>query len=170
MGTPTVQGNTSEEGDRGPFEILPIGVIRTPFKTREACPRQGRPSGAEGKVILRRDLLPGLKDVEGYSFLILLSFFDQADRARLQTQTPHGPEIRGVFATRSPNRPNPIGLHIVELLKMEGTHLHVRGVDCLDGTPLIDIKPYVADLDSVPEATGPWREKTDLSASGGGKR
>ena len=169
METQTIQGNSSEEWDRGPLEILPIGVIRTPFKSREACPRQGRPSGAEGEVILRRDLLPGLKDVQGCSFLILLSYFDQADRARLQTQTPQGSEIRGVFATRSPNRPNPIGLHIVELIKMEGTHLHVRGVDCLDGTPLIDIKPYVADLDSVPEARGAWHEKTDVIDSGGEK-
>jgi tRNA-Thr(GGU) m(6)t(6)A37 methyltransferase TsaA len=170
METQTVGGRGFGEETRITFNIHPIGVIRTPFKTREACPHQGRPSGIDGEVILREDLLPALKDLEGCTFLILLSYLDQADRVRLQTKTPFGPEIRGVFATRSSNRPNPIGLHVVELLKMEGNHLHVRGVDCIDGTPLIDIKPYVAHLDSVSEAKVAWHEKTKACGPKGGER
>jgi tRNA-Thr(GGU) m(6)t(6)A37 methyltransferase TsaA len=108
---------------------------------------------------LKRQFLPALKDLDGVSHLYLLTFMHGADRKRLQTVTPHGPEIHGTFATRSPHRPNPIGLNVVELVKIEGRRLHVRGVDCLDGTPVIDIKPYNPDFDVFPRAVVRWFNK-----------
>jgi tRNA-Thr(GGU) m(6)t(6)A37 methyltransferase TsaA len=141
------------------FTIRPIGKILTPFKRHSQCPRQGGPAGVEGEAVLNEDLLPALKDLESCTHIILLSWFHLAERDRLQTKTPDGPEIHGTFATRSHNRPNPIGFHVVELLGIEGNRLRVRGLDCLDGTPLIDIKPYFGKLDSIPEAVVGWREQ-----------
>ncbi len=134
---------------RETFNIHSIGLIRTPFKSLDECPHQGRPAGVDGEVVLDEDMEQALKGLDKYSHIVLLSFFHLADRNKLQTRTPHDPEIRGTFSTRSPNRPNPIALHVVELLGIEGNRLRVRGVDCLDGTPLIDIKPYSADLDAL---------------------
>jgi len=148
------------------FRITPIGIIHTPFKRMDECPHQGRERGAEGEVILDERLLPALKNLEGVTHLFLLTFFHLADRHRLQTVTPHGPEIRGTFATRSPHRPNPIGLTVVEILKINGYRLHVRGVDCLDGTPIIDIKPYVTDIDLFPQAVTGWVKKSKNKGRG----
>jgi tRNA-Thr(GGU) m(6)t(6)A37 methyltransferase TsaA len=125
----------------------------------EECPFQGSKAGATGAIVLKRQFLPALKDLDGVSHLYLLTFMHGADRKRLQTVTPHGPEIHGTFATRSPHRPNPIGLNVVELVKIEGRRLHVRGVDCLDGTPVIDIKPYNPDFDVFPRAVVRWFKK-----------
>jgi tRNA-Thr(GGU) m(6)t(6)A37 methyltransferase TsaA len=144
---------------RKTFRLVPIGVIRSPFKRIEECPFQGSKAGVTGEVVLEKRFLPALKDLDGVSHLYLLTFMHGADRKRLQTVTPYGPEIRGTFATRSPHRPNPIGLMVVELLKIDGCRLRVRGVDCLDSTPLIDIKPYNADIDAFPRANAGWYEK-----------
>ena len=116
-------------------------------------------AGVIGEIVLKRQFLPALKDLEGVSHLYLLTFMHGADRKKLQTVTPHGPEIHGTFATRSPHRPNPIGLNVVELVKIEGRRLHVRGVDCLDGTPVIDIKPYNPDIDAFPRAVVRWSKE-----------
>lgn len=142
------------------FPLIPIGVLRTPFKRAEDCPFQGSRAGVTGEILLKRRFLPGLKDLKDISHLFLLTFMDQACRNRLQTVTPYGPERRGVFATRSPHRPNPIGLSIVELVKVEGQRIFVRGVDALDGTPVIDIKPYNAEIDAYPHAVAGWYEKS----------
>lgn len=125
----------------------------------EECPFQGFMAGVIGEIVLKRQFLPALKDLEGVSHLYLLTFMHGADRKKLQTVTPHGPEIHGTFATRSPHRPNPIGLNVVELVKIEGRRLHVRGVDCLDGTPVIDIKPYNPDIDAFPRAVVRWSKE-----------
>jgi formylmethanofuran dehydrogenase subunit E len=146
------------------FRINPIGIIRTPFKRREECPFQGARAKATGKIVLDKHLQPALKDLDGVTHLFLLTFMDQADRKRLQTITPYGPEIHGTFATRSPNRPNPIGLSVVKLTKIKGCQLYVQGVDCLDGTPVIDIKPYNPDIDAFPHALAGWYEKTKRRA------
>ena len=148
------------------FRVIPIGIIRTPFKRREECPFQGVKAKAIGEIVLDKRLLPALRDLDGVTHLFLLTFMHFADRKRLQTVTPHGPQVRGTFATRSPNRPNPIGLTVVELLGIDGHRLRVRGVDCVDGTPVIDIKPYVAEIDAVPKAVAGWFDRSQKRFTG----
>jgi tRNA-Thr(GGU) m(6)t(6)A37 methyltransferase TsaA len=148
------------KGAKKSFLLTPIGVLRTPFKGLKECPFQGPKEGSLGEIILKKRFLPGLKDLKGVSHLFLLTFFDQANRKRLQTVTPYGPELHGVFATRSPHRPNPIGLSVVELVKIEGQRIFVRGVDALDGTPVIDLKPYNPEIDAYPQAVAGWYEKS----------
>ena len=132
-----------------------IGRIRTPFKTRAECPRSTTASDALGKVELDPRYAAGLTGLSLYSHIILLYWMDQA-RRDLVTQLPaHLGQARGTFALRSPVRPNPIALAAVELLGIEGTTLTVRKVDCIDGTPLLDIKPYFASNDSIPDARRP---------------
>lgn len=142
------------------FSLVPIGVLRTPFKRAKDCPFQGSKAGVDGEILLKKRFLSGLKDLHGVSHLFLLTFMDHARRDRFQTVTPYGPERHGVFATRSPHRPNPIGLSVVELVKIEGQRIFVRGVDALDGTPVIDIKPYNPEIDAYPQAVAGWYENS----------
>jgi formylmethanofuran dehydrogenase subunit E len=142
-----------------PFLLNYIGVLHTPFKRIEECPFQGARVKATGEIVLDKHFQPALKDLDGVTHLFVLTFMHFANRKRLQTVTPHGPEIHGTFATRSPHRPNPIGLTVVELLNIDGCRLSVKGVDCLDGTPVIDIKPYNSDIDAFPHAVVGWYEK-----------
>jgi tRNA-Thr(GGU) m(6)t(6)A37 methyltransferase TsaA len=129
-----------------------IGRIRTPWTRRDECPKNARGSDAECTVELDPRYAAGLDGVAGCSHLVLLYFMHQA-RRDLMVQAPrHHPEPRGTFSARSPVRPNPIAMSVVRLVRVEGTKLTVVGLDCLDGTPLIDIKPYFASVDSVPEA------------------
>ncbi|HLH16733.1 MAG TPA: tRNA (N6-threonylcarbamoyladenosine(37)-N6)-methyltransferase TrmO [Bryobacteraceae bacterium] len=128
----------------------PIGYVRSPYQaTREIPKGLGVTHEAEGVLEIRPEFEPGLADIEGFSHLYVIWVFDRADGASL-VATPPSDNNRphGVFATRSPRRPNPIGLTVVELLGREGAALRVRGVDMLDGTPILDIKPY---LSSVPQ-------------------
>ncbi len=111
------------------------------------------------------DYEPALLDVERCSHLIVLYWQDRANRSILQTRTPWGPEVHGVFATRSPNRPNPVGLCVVKLVEREGRFLKVRGMDALDGSPLIDIKPYSPQIDSVQDARIGWLKRGDIKAN-----
>lgn len=131
------------------FTPQPIAFIRSPFKETSAIPRgPGAQHTAEGVIELMQDFEPGLKDIEGFSHLFVLWVFDRSTDYDLIAHPPTDERRpHGVFATRSPRRPNPIGLTVVELLRREGAFLHVRGVDMLDGTPVLDIKPY---LSSVP--------------------
>jgi tRNA-Thr(GGU) m(6)t(6)A37 methyltransferase TsaA len=133
-----------------------IGRIRTPFKTRADCPRNTARSDATGRVDLDPRYAAGLEDLGLYSHVILLYWMNEA-RRDLVLQVPGHLEgrTRGTFALRSPVRPNPIALAVVELLAVEGATLTVRKVDCIDGTPLLDIKPYYASIDSVPGARRP---------------
>jgi tRNA-Thr(GGU) m(6)t(6)A37 methyltransferase TsaA len=138
----------------------PIGTIHSPFPDIAGMPIQ--PAGAKG-VRGHIELLPryseGMSDLDGFSHLILLYHFHKAGRAQL-TVTPFLDKTpRGVFATRSPNHPNSIGLSVVTLLKVEGTRLSIEDVDILDGTPLIDIKPYVPRFDHRKDARTGWLEK-----------
>ena len=140
-------------------ELTPIGVIRTPFATKEDAPIQGafRPE-AEGTVQVLPEYAEGLRDLEGFTHLILLYEFDRAAPVELVRQTFLGDVPHGLFATRHPARPNGIGLTVVTLLGIEGTTLRVGGIDVLDGTPLLDIKPYVPRFDSFPDASEGWLE------------
>lgn len=135
------------------IEINPIGVIHTPFENLEGMPIQ--PVGAEqvhGQVVLEPEYQEGLADIEGFSHLILLYAFHQSKGFKLKVKPFLDDQPRGLFATRAPRRPNPIGLSIVELLRREGNTLHIKNIDVVDGTPLLDLKPYVPAFDS-PEVT-----------------
>jgi tRNA-Thr(GGU) m(6)t(6)A37 methyltransferase TsaA len=132
-----------------------IGRIRTPFKRREDCPRNTARSEATGRVELDPRYAAGLQDLQLYSHAILLYWMNDARRDLIQQVPGHLGHPRGTFALRSPVRPNPIALAVVEILRLEGTIITVRKVDCTDGTPLLDIKPYYPSTDSFPGASVP---------------
>lgn len=130
------------------FTPRPIAFIRSPYTESSAIPKGlGAKHEAEGVIEFLREYEAGLADIEGFSHLFVLWHFDRVDDFDLTARPPSDDRPHGVFATRSPRRPNPIGLTVVELLRRDGTSLHVRGVDMLDGTPVLDMKPY---LSSVP--------------------
>jgi tRNA (adenine37-N6)-methyltransferase len=127
----------------------PIGVIHSPFKEPHDAPIQAAVAGdIEGTVEIFPEYTEGLSDLDGFSHIILIYHFHLAKRHSLRIKPYLDSELRGVFATRAPSRPNPIGMSIVRLVNVEGRRLLIRGVDILDGTPLLDIKPYVPDLDA----------------------
>ncbi len=133
-----------------------IGRIRTPWKTLAECPKStSLRRDVEATVEVDPRYILALKDVQLLSHLILLYWLDRSARNLVLQAPSHVPEPRGTFALRSPVRPNPIGLAVVELVKVDGSKLTIRNIDCLDGTPLIDIKPYHASSDSVPDARRP---------------
>lgn len=135
----------------------PIGVIHTPFADKPEAPIQGAyADAAEGRVELDAIYEQGLQDISGFSHLILLYQFHRAGKMELVRQPFLDDVPRGLFSTRHPARPNPLGLTVVELLAREGNILYVRGVDMLDGTPLLDIKPYVKRFDCFPQASEGW--------------
>ncbi len=132
------------------FTPQAIGRVRSPFTDTKSIPKgPGARHDAEGRLEISPAFEAGLMDVEGFSHLFVLWMFDKSEGYELVGTPPVDDRPHGVFATRSPRRPNPIGLTVVELLRREGSVLHVRGVDMLDGTPILDIKPY---LSSLPEA------------------
>lgn len=142
-----------------PFDagVTFIGRIRTPFKSRRDCPKNTAESDALATVEIDPRYAPALTDIELFSHLILLYWMDEARRDLVRQVPAHLGRPRGTFALRSPVRPNPIALAVVELIGVDGANLTVRSIDCRDGTPLIDIKPYFATTDSVPDARTPAR-------------
>jgi tRNA-Thr(GGU) m(6)t(6)A37 methyltransferase TsaA len=132
------------------IRFRPIGVIRTRFKKTAGMPIQPRGAGkAKGTIELRPEYGEGLRDLSGFSHVVLLYHFHKAKKAKLLVTPFMDTEKRGVFATRAPSRPNAIGLSIVRLVSVEGATLTVEGIDVLDGTPLLDIKPFVPEFDTV---------------------
>lgn len=130
------------------IEMRAIGSVRSPFKDPSEIPRGcGAKHEAEGVLEILPEFEPGLTDIEGFSHLFVIWVFDRSEGFELLGTPPTDDRPHGVFTTRSPKRPNPIGLTVVELLRRDGPRLHVKGVDMLDGTPVLDIKPY---LSSVP--------------------
>jgi tRNA-Thr(GGU) m(6)t(6)A37 methyltransferase TsaA len=130
------------------FKMDSIGTIRSPYTETSQIPKgMGATHQAEGILEILPIYAPGLADIEGFSHLYVLWVFDRVAGYDLIAAPPSDTRTHGVFATRSPRRPNPIGLTVVKLLRREGSSLHVGGVDMLDGTPILDIKPY---LSSVP--------------------
>lgn len=140
-----------------------IGRIRTPWTDRKQCPKNARGSDAVCTVELDPRFHGALKDVETCSHLVLLYWMDQAPRNLVRQVPGHGASgaQHGTFALRSPARPNPIAMSVVRLLGIEGNKLSVVGLDCLDGTPLLDIKPYLPSVDSVPDAVCGWRQSKE---------
>ena len=127
--------------------MQPIGYIRSPYRdTREIPKGLGAKHEAEGILEIRAEFEPGLTDIEGFSHLFVIWAFDRSEGFNLVGTPPSDNRPHGVFATRSPRRPNPIGLTVVELLSREGTALRVRGIDMLEGTPILDIKPYLSNI------------------------
>ena len=135
-----------------------IGRIRTPWTRRQDCPKNPREADAECTIEIDPRWAEGLKDVDGCSHLIVLYWMDQARRDLVRQVPRHYGAQRGTFALRSPARPNPIALSVVRLLRLEGATLTVKGIDCLDGTACLDIKPYFASIDSVPAAVVGWHK------------
>ena len=133
-----------------------IGRIRTPWKRREECPKNGRESDAVCTIELDPRWVAGLKGLETVSHVLVLYWMDKARRDLVLQSPRHYAERRGTFALRSPVRPNPIAASVVRLIEIEGNRLKVIGLDCLDNTPLLDIKPYFASTDSVPDASVGW--------------
>jgi tRNA-Thr(GGU) m(6)t(6)A37 methyltransferase TsaA len=140
------------------MKFKPIGIIHTPYKKDSDAPYQAYKSKDTGKIEVFKEYQEGLKDVEGFSHFIILYEFHKSVKRSVKKEhylnsqgllvKPYLDDAQhGLFATRSPNRPNPIGLTVVELLERKGNILKVRGIDMLDGTPLLDIKPYVPTFD-----------------------
>ena len=135
-----------------------VGRIRTPWKQRKDCPKNARESEAVCTVELEARWAPGLKDIETCTHLVLLYWMDRSRRDIVLQMPRHYGVQRGTFALRSPARPNPIAMSMVRLVKVDGGKLDVVGLDCLDGTPLIDIKPYFASTDAVADAVVGWHK------------
>ena len=130
------------------FFMKPIGTVRSPYSDTSQIPKgRGAAHEAEGVLEIAPELAAGLTDIEGFSHLFVIWVFDRSRSVELLGTPPTDDRPHGVFATRSPYRPNPIGLTVVRLVRRDGNHLHVKGLDMLDGTPILDIKPY---LSSVP--------------------
>ena len=133
------------------FVPAAIGVVHSGYQQTAEVPKGlGARHDAEGVLEIKPEFEPGLTDIDGFSHLFVIWVFDRSAGFELLGTPPTDTRPHGVFATRSPKRPNPIGLSVVELLRRDGCRLHVRGVDMLDGTPILDIKPY---LSSVPADT-----------------
>lgn len=130
------------------IELHPIGYVRSPYKKQGDAPRQGRLSDTVSEIVIDPSFRDGLSGLEKKKHLFVLSWFDRADRRTLRAIPPQDTIERGVFAIRSPDRPNPISLCLVDLLEIHDGILRVRGLDAFDGTPVIDIKPYLEDMDS----------------------
>jgi len=142
--------------ERHSLELKPIGIIHSPHKRRKEAPHQGRGREEICEVEVFPQFEEGLKDIEGFSHIILIYWFHQSKGYSLTVTTPWDTMSHGLFTTRSPNRPCPLGLSVVELVAREENVLKVRGLDALDGTPLLDIKPYIPSLDAVADAKAGW--------------
>jgi tRNA (adenine37-N6)-methyltransferase len=138
------------------FVMQPIGVIHSPFTDKDKTPIQPTRSSASGYVEVFPELAEGLLDLEGFSHILLLYVFHQSDSYTLRVKPCLDDQLRGLFATRYPCRPNPIGLSIVRFLTRRENILDIDGVDMLDGTPLLDIKPYVPEFDIVSDVRTGW--------------
>ena len=145
--------------------MQPIGYVKSPFRNTKAIPKGlGAKHEAEGVLEIRPELEAGLTDIDGFSHLIVIWVFDRSEGFELVGTPPSDNRPHGVFATRSPRRPNPIGLTVVELLDRDGPRLRVRGIDTLDGTPILDIKPYLSNVSPEKLRRG-WLAEAELRTS-----
>jgi tRNA-Thr(GGU) m(6)t(6)A37 methyltransferase TsaA len=136
-----------------------IGRIRTPWPTRDDCPKNSRESDAVCTIEFDARYAQALAGVESSTHLLVLYWMDEARRDLVVQAPRHYAEPRGTFALRSPVRPNPIAASVVKLIELDGLRLSVVGLDCRDGTPLLDLKPYFASTDAVPDAVVGWHAK-----------
>lgn len=138
--------------------VRPIGFVRSPYVEKADAPRQGTAGGAAGTIELLAGFEDALEDLAGFERIWLLFWFDRAEGWRPKVLPPRSEEKRGVFATRSPHRPNPLGMTAVRLARVDGLVLHVEGLDLVDGTPILDIKPYIPYADAFVESKTGWLE------------
>jgi tRNA (adenine37-N6)-methyltransferase len=144
------------------FTMTVIGYVRSPYADTAAVPRGlGTKHEAEGVLEILPQFEEGLTDIEGFSHLFVVWLFHRSQGFQLLGTPPSDDRPHGVFATRSPRRPNPIGLTVVELSRREGSRLYVRGVDMLDGTPILDIKPYLSSIPAESLRRG-WLEQAEI--------
>ena len=140
----------------------PIGIIRSEHVSAQATPIQPvYAKGCRGQVEIFPEFAEGLRDLEGFSHVYLIYYFHQAGAPKLAVKPFLQDMERGVFATRQPCRPNPVGLSVVELLQRDGNVLHVDGIDILDGTPLLDIKPFTSKFDRIVTTRNGWQDSVD---------
>ena len=142
------------------IKYVPIGIVHSPFKEPKGTPIQ--PAGAKdvkGSIEIFPEYSEGLKDIEGFSHIILIFHFHLSKKNSLKVKPYMDNSVHGVFATRSPSHPNPIGFSVVRLVKVEKNILHVKDIDIIDGTPLLDIKPYVPEFDARKTEKIGWLEK-----------
>ena len=127
------------------YDLHPIGVVKSPLTDRAAAPLQGHEGAPDATLVMREEMSEGVRDLEAGDELIVLTWLHQSNREVLSTRPRSDPKnpIRGVFSTRSPDRPNPIGLHCVQIVDIEGNRIRVRDLEAIDGTPVIDIKPVI---------------------------
>jgi tRNA-Thr(GGU) m(6)t(6)A37 methyltransferase TsaA len=148
------------------MQFRPIGVIHSPFTELQGMPIQPPgAAGVRGTVEVFEEFRPGLKDLDGFSHIILLYHFHLSRDFSLRVVPFLDTRERGLFATRAPKRPNPIGLSVVRLRRIEGGVLHVENVDILDGTPLLDVKPYVPEFDTPADVRTGWLAETGRTVS-----
>lgn len=148
--------------------LRPIGVVRSPFRTKEDVPKGlGARHDEEGQLEIFPEFAAGLADIDGFSHLYVLWLFDRAEACELVGRNPTDGLAHGVFATRSPKRPNPLALTVVELLGRDGATLAVRGVDMLDGSPVVDLKPYLSSVAPEKLRRG-WLDAAEAAKKAGG--
>jgi tRNA-Thr(GGU) m(6)t(6)A37 methyltransferase TsaA len=138
------------------FEFVQLGIIHSPFSQKEGLPIQSAFSNEKGVIEVFSQYLEGLNNLDEFSHIIILYLFHEALPWKPLQKPFLSDSPKGLFSIRSPNRPNPIGFSVVRLLKIEENKLIVEGIDVLDNTPLLDIKPYVPDFDSFPHASQGW--------------
>jgi tRNA-Thr(GGU) m(6)t(6)A37 methyltransferase TsaA len=139
----------NQDASPAPAILKPIGIIHSPYRKRGDAPRQGRLSEKESVIEIYPEYHDGLDGIEDHRHLIALYWFDRSDRSLLKATPPGSGTEHGVFATRSPERPNPIGFAVIDLVHRDRERMVVRGLDAFDGTPILDLKPYYPDLDCV---------------------
>lgn len=156
------------------FLLRAVGVVHSPYRAREDAPRQGRFDEKESEIEIFGEYAEALEGIERCRYLFILWWADRAGRDLLKATPPGEEQERGVFATRSPARPNPICLSLVQLLLVQGNRLRVRWLDALDGTPVLDIKPYSPGIDSPENEGSPGSEEApvhlDIRAGCGASR
>jgi formylmethanofuran dehydrogenase subunit E len=140
------------------LELLPIGIIHSSFENTGKAPYQGYKSKAISQIEVYKEFEEGLKDIEGFSHIIVIFWFHKSQGYHLLVKTPWDDILHGLFATRSPNRPCPLGLTVVELVDRKNNILRVKGLDAIDGTPVLDIKPYIISTDGRADVKSGWLE------------
>ena len=144
------------------FTIKPIGIVHSPFTERKGTPIQPAfDQGTEATLEVFEEYADGLKDLEGFSHIYVIYIFNRADGYQLQCVPYRDTEARGVFACRAPKRPNQLGLSVVRLAERDGRMLTIADIDILDGTPVVDIKPYVPKFDAREDVRCGWLDQSD---------
>lgn len=143
------------------IDLKPIGIVHSPYKTRMEAPNQGKDDIC--KIEIYKEFEGGLKDIEGFSHLHLIYWLHKSHNYGLDVLTPWDTVSHGLFTTRTPRRVNPVGYSVVELIRRKENILLIKGLDAIDGTPVIDIKPYIPRLDVKNKVKTGWASKTKLN-------